>query len=45
MKGAISGVGRLEQMKHSNGIKDRDDRSSGGLHLSSSKSYLYKTTN
>ena len=28
-KGAKSGVGRLERMKHGNGIKDRDHKSSG----------------
>ncbi len=28
-KGAKSGMGRLEQMKHGSGIKDRDDRSIG----------------
>jgi len=27
--GAKSGVGRLERMKRGNGIKDRDNRSSG----------------
>ena len=29
MEGAKSGVGRLERMKHSSGIKGRDDKSSG----------------
>ena len=29
MEGSKSGIGRLERMKHGNGIKDRDDRSSG----------------
>jgi hypothetical protein len=29
MEGATSGIGRLERMKHGNGIKDRDDRSIG----------------
>ena len=28
-EGAKSGIGRLERMKHGNGRKDRDDRSSG----------------
>jgi hypothetical protein len=28
-EGATSGVGRLERMKRGNGIKGRDDRSSG----------------
>jgi hypothetical protein len=29
MEGATSGIGRLERMKHGNGIMDRDDRSIG----------------
>ena len=28
-EGAKSGIGRLERMKHGNGIKGRDDRSNG----------------
>jgi hypothetical protein len=28
-EGAKSGRGRLERMKHGNGIKDRDDKSNG----------------
>jgi hypothetical protein len=29
MEGDKSGRGRLERMKHGNGIKDRDDKSNG----------------
>ena len=29
MEGVKSGIGRLERMKHGNGIKGRDDRSRG----------------
>ena len=28
-EGAKKGIGRLERMKHGNGIKDRDGRSNG----------------